>query len=168
MLLPPRDAFYGWTAERLAAKQEAAGAPGFLYLFDHGYPAADSHGLHGFHGSEMPYMFGNAGMTPPDWPNPPDTAEERALSNAMVDYWTSFARSGVPAAAGQPAWRPYGTARAYMDFAAAPRPGTHLMPGMYELNEQVMCRRRAAGGISWNWNVGIIAPPLPAPAQECR
>ena len=51
---------------------------------------------------------------------------------------------------------------------AAPRPGTHLMPGMYELNEQVVCRRRAAGGIPWNWNVGILSPPLPAGAPECR
>jgi para-nitrobenzyl esterase len=55
-----------------------------------------------------------------------------------------------------------------MTFADAPRPGTHLMPGMYELNEQVMCRRRAAGGIAWNWNVGIIAPPLPAGGRGCR
>ena len=55
-----------------------------------------------------------------------------------------------------------------MAFTDAPRPGTHLMPGMYELNEQVMCRRRAAGGIPWNWNVGIVAPPLPAGGQGCR
>jgi para-nitrobenzyl esterase len=80
----------------------------------------------------------------------------------------SFARDGVPAAGGQPAWRPYGTARHYMAFAGSPRPGTHLLPGMYELNEQVMCRRRAAGGIPWNWNVGIVSPPLPPARPECR
>jgi len=54
-----------------------------------------------------------------------------------------------------------------MLFADSPQPATHLLPGMYELNEQVMCRRRAKGGIAWNWNVGIVSPPLPAEAPEC-
>jgi hypothetical protein len=36
------------------------------------------------------------------------------------------------------------------------------MPGMYELNEQVVCRRRAKGGVPWHWNVGLVSPPLPA------
>ena len=168
MLLPPRDALYGWTAERLAAKQTAAGAPGFLYYFDHGYPAADAQNLHAFHAAEIPYMFGTTRLAAPAWPQVPDTPEERALSDAMLGYWVSFARSGTPTAEGQPAWQPYGTARNYMAFAGAPRPGTHLLPGMYELNEQVMCRRRAAGGIPWIWNVGIVSPPLPAGVPECR
>jgi para-nitrobenzyl esterase len=168
MLLPPRDALYGWTAERLAAKQTAAGAPGFLYYFDHSYPAADALNLHGFHAMEIPYMFGNARLAAPAWPRAPDTPEERALSDAMLGYWTSFARSGTPTAEGRPAWQPYGTARSYMAFAGTPQPGTHLLPGMYELNEQVMCRRRAAGGIPWVWNVGIVAPPLPAGVPGCR
>jgi para-nitrobenzyl esterase len=168
MLLPPRDALYGWTAERLAAKQTTAGAPGFLYYFDHSYPAADALNLHGFHAAEIPYMFGTMGIAPASWPHAPDTQEERALQEAMLSYWTSFARDGTPTAQGQPAWQPYGTTRAYMGFTNAPATGTHLMPGMYELNEQVMCRRRAAGGVPWNWNVGIISPPLPAGAPACR
>jgi para-nitrobenzyl esterase len=168
MLLPPRDALYGWTAERLAAKQTAAGVPGFLYYFDHSYPAADALGLHGFHAAEIPYVFGTMRLAAAAWPRAPDTPEERALSDAMLGYWTSFARDGRPTARGQPGWQPYGAARAYMAFAGTPRPGTHLLPGMYELNEQVMCRRRAAGGIPWNWNVGIVAPPLPAGVPGCR
>ena len=40
-LATTRDAVYGWTAERLVTKQAEAGVPGYLYLFDHGYPAAD-------------------------------------------------------------------------------------------------------------------------------
>src|SRR5690606_13343825 len=47
VLLPPRDALYGWTAERLVRDQTARGAPGYLYYLDHGYPAADEAGLHG-------------------------------------------------------------------------------------------------------------------------
>ena len=54
-----RDALYGWTAERLVRQQTALGQHAYLYLFDHGYPAADSIGLHAFHASELPYVFGN-------------------------------------------------------------------------------------------------------------
>lgn len=167
MLTAPRDALYGWTAERLVAKQTAVGASGFLYLFDHGYPAADSAGLHGFHASEIPYVFGTADRTPPAWPKVPATPEEAGMSDAMAGYWAAFARDGVPSATGQPRWRPYGEDRAYMAFADQPRPGAHLMPGMYELNEQVVCRRRAKGGVPWNWNVGVVAPPLPAGDPRC-
>jgi para-nitrobenzyl esterase len=42
------------------------------------------------------------------------------------------------------------------------------MPGMYELNEQVVCRRRASGTQAWNWNVGIVSPTLPPAAERCR
>jgi carboxylesterase type B len=35
-----------------------------------------------------------------------DSDDER-LSNAIIDYWTSFAASGVPSSAGLPAWSPY-------------------------------------------------------------
>ena len=163
-----RDALYGWTAERLAAKQTALGVPGFLYFFDHGYPAADDAGLHAFHASELPYVFGTAERTPPLWPKLPATPAESNLSDAMAGYWAAFARDGVPSAPGQPLWQPYGAERAYMAFEDAPRPATHLLPGMYEFNEQVVCRRRVRGGIAWNWNVGIISPPLPPMVQACR
>jgi para-nitrobenzyl esterase len=65
-------------------------------------------------------------------------------------------------------WPAYGSTRAYMTFDSEPRVGTHLMPGMYELNEAVVCRRRASGAQSWNWNVGVLSPPLPPPTERCR
>jgi para-nitrobenzyl esterase len=168
ILATTRDALYGWTAERLVQKQTAAGKPSFLYFFDHGYPAADSQGLHAFHAAEIPYVFGTANKTTPRWPAIPSTPAESALSDALTSYWASFARDGVPTAPGQPAWQPYGSTRAYMAFETGPQPRTHLLPGMYELNEQVVCRRRAKGGISWNWNVGLASPPLPAGTPQCR
>jgi para-nitrobenzyl esterase len=168
VLAATRDAMYGWTAERLAAKQTALGVPAFLYYFDHGYPSAVAEGLHAFHASEIPYIFGTPDKTAPLWPRMPTTAEEAQLSDAMASYWASFAREGTPSAAGQPQWRPYGAERAYMAFEDAPRPRTHLLPGMYELNEAVVCRRRAQGGIAWNWNIGVVSPPLPPEAPQCR
>ena len=161
VLATTRDALYGWTAERLAIKQTAAGAPAYLYFFDHGYPAMDSAGLHGFHASELPYVFGTMDRLSPNWPKPPRTPEETALSDAMISYWTSFARTGEPRAAGAPDWRAFGSSGAYMDFKAAPQMAEGLLPGMYAFNEEVVRRKRAAGDLSWNWNVGLASPRLP-------
>jgi len=160
ILATPRDALYGWTSERLAIKQTALGQPAYLYLFDHGYPAASEAGLHGFHAAEIPFVFGTLNDTPPYWPKIPDTVAERRFATAMGDYWVSFARTGKPEAAGQAAWRPYGKDAAFMAFADVPRPGARLMPGMYALHEAAVCRRRAAGNQPWNWNTGIVSPVL--------
>jgi para-nitrobenzyl esterase len=167
VLAASRDALYGWTSERLARSQTAAGHPSFLYLFDHGYPATEAANLHGFHASELPYMFGTLERTPPRWPAIPDTPDERRLSDAMVGYWTSFARTGQPVAAGAPDWTPYGEARNWMIFRDEPALERAVFPGMFELHEQTMCRRRATGSLGWNWNTGLASPPMPAAAPGC-
>ncbi|MGH7070556.1 MAG: carboxylesterase family protein, partial [Acetobacteraceae bacterium] len=168
ILAATRDGLYGWTAERLVRKQTALGLPSYLYLFDHGYAAADAAHLHGFHASELPYVFGTFDATPPIWPKVPASPHETALSDAMLDYWTSFARTGSPRAANAPDWPAYGSGGTYMHFTDSPHPQTHLMPGMYRLNEEVVCRRVAAGNLPWNWNVGLASPKLPPEAAQCR
>ncbi len=167
ILAATRDALYSWTAERLVRNQMAIGQPAYLYYFDHGYPAADAAGLHGFHASELPYVFGTFDGTPPLWPKVPETPRERRLSDAMIDYWTSFARTGKPVARGEPDWPPFGSREAYMAFMDGPQPSHHPLPGMYKLVEEVVCRRRANGKQAWNWNVGLAAPRLPAPTAKC-
>jgi para-nitrobenzyl esterase len=167
MLATTRDAMYGWTAERLAARQTRLGQPSFVYLWDHGYPATDQAGLHAFHAGEIPFVFGTIRRTAPAWPAVPDAETERRLSQAMTGYWASFARTGRPVAAGEPAWRPFGENQSYMHFAAAPEARNDPLPGHYELHEEVMCRRRAAG-VGWTWNVGVAAPPMPPQAPGCR
>jgi len=167
ILATTRDALYGWTAERLVRKQAALGVPAYLYLFDHGYPAADQADLHAFHASELPFVFGNFEGTPPRWPKVPDTEGERAISNAMIDYWASFVRGGKPVAHNAAPWPAYTANQSYMHFGARPAVQQTLMPGMFAMNENVMCRRRASGRIGWNWNVGLAAPKLPPPVATC-
>lgn len=167
ILAATRDGLYGWTAVRLVKKQTALGLPSYLYLFDHGYPAADDAHLHGFHASELPFVFGTLDGTPPLWPKVPASPREDVLSDAMLAYWTSFARTGRPTAADAPDWPAYGSTGAYMRFTDVPHPEIHLMPGMYEVNEEVVCRRMAAGNLPWNWNVGLASPKLPPEAARC-
>ncbi len=167
MLATTRDAMYGWTAERLVRTQAQTSQPGFLYYFDHSYPAANALGLRAFHASELPFMFGDIQRLSEFWPAPPDTDSERAFGSAMFDYWSSFARDGVPSAAGGPDWPAYGDGEHYMHLGDQPEAGADLMPGMFELHEAVMCRRRA-GNVGWHWNVGVAAPPLPPQSGDCR
>jgi para-nitrobenzyl esterase len=162
-----RDALYGWTAERLVRKQVALGVPSYLYLWDHGYPAAEAAKLHAFHASELPYVFDTFDGTPPLWPKNVHTPEEDALTRAMGDYWTSFARSGRPQAKSAPDWPAYAPGSRYMHFGATPMPERDLMPGMYDLNETVMCRRRANGTTPWGWNVGLWAPKTGGETAGC-
>ena len=154
-----RDALYGWTSERLARAQAAIGQPSYLYLFDHGYPAADAAKLHAFHASEIPYVFGTFGKTPPRWPKVETTPRETRMSDAMIGYWTSFARDGVPQAKGEAAWPRFAQGKSYMRFGEDPRVERGLMPGMFELHEAAMVRRAKANQ-AWNWNVGMVSPVL--------
>ena len=163
-----RDGLYSWTAVRLAKKQTAIGEPAYLYMFDHPYPAADKAGLHAFHASELPYLFGAFDKTPPLWPKIEATQDELKFSAAMTDYWANFVRTGKPVAATEPDWPAYDTTEAYMHFAATPEPSTHVLPGMYKLNEEVVCRREANGHVPWGWNVGLASPPLPAQSPQCK
>ena len=136
------------------------GRPSFLYLFDHGYPAADQAGLHAFHASELPFMFGTLDRTPPRWPKIPTTPQESRLSNAMVGYWTSFARTGRPEARDEAPSPPYSASGPYMTFRERSSAKADLMPGMFALHETAMCRRRTSGDLTWNWNTGLASPPL--------
>ncbi|USU13763.1 carboxylesterase family protein [Sphingomonadaceae bacterium OTU29THOMA1] len=168
ILAATRDALYGWTAERLVRKQAALGKQAYLYMFDHGYPAMDQADLHAFHASELPYVFGTLTATPPRWPKIPAAAGEQALSDAMLDYWASFVRDGRPVAKAAAPWAAYDAKRSYMHFAAMPAAKRDLLPGMFALNERVVCRRRATGTIGWNWNVGLAAPAMPPAVAGCE
>ncbi|WGM30557.1 carboxylesterase family protein [Brevundimonas sp. NIBR11] len=167
ILASTRDAFYGWTAERLTRSQAAIGQPSYLYMFDHGYPAMDEAGLHAFHASELPYLFGTLRTTPPNWPVIPDTAVETRISDAMIDYWTSFARSGRPQSDHGPAWSAFGAAGGpFMAFRDVPVLERDLHPGAFAVHESAVCRKRVAGNLGWYWNVGLNSPVLP-PSAAC-
>lgn len=162
-----RDAMYGWTSQRLAEKQIAVGAPGYLYLFDHGWPSADDNQLHAFHAAEIPFVFGTMERTPQLWPKTSRVIDLK-LGNAIAGYWASFAHTGKPVAKGEVDWLQVGDAGAFMLLANKPRMALQPMRGAYPIHEQTMCRRRAVGDLAWGWNPGIVSPPLPPAIPACK
>jgi len=170
-LTAARDDFYGWSAERLARKQTQLGVPAYLYFFEHSYPAEAQLHLEAFHGSELPFEFGLVGSNdrlPSYWPKPPDDAEEHAVSDAIMSYFTSFARSGKPVAHGESAWEPFGTDHAFLDIRAKPSSARNPVPGAYDLQEEVISRRRASGSQYWYINIGLASPVVPPASAPHR
>jgi para-nitrobenzyl esterase len=160
-----RDGLYGFAAQYLVRQQAAAGQPCYLYYFRHGTPAQAARGLTAFHASELPYVFGQVGegaKLGPNWPRPPLTAEETALSDAMMAYWVSFVRTGAPTASGETGW-PRFTARErdYLDIDARPVAARDLQPAAFGWADALVAERRARGR-AWRLDIGFSAFPAPA------
>lgn len=160
------DTIFGWSGERIARSQQELGLASYFYVFDHCYPSARARDLCAFHASEVPFSFGNlaAEAMPAHWPVP-NGEHDRALSDAMLDYWTSFAATGRPAAQGQSAWQPYGSAEHYIRFDNAPIAGRDYKPGMFELLE-IFAQRERAAGRAWGMPAGLNPAPRTDDPQE--
>lgn len=159
LLAATRDAVYGWSIERMVRQQIAAGRPAYLYVFDRCYPSARARDLCAFHASELPFVFGRAGQPanlPPNWPVPKDE-EDRRLGQRTIEYWVAFARTGAPSSANGPEWPAYGASEAYMRLGETASLEHDPFPGMFELQEEVVQRRRQRGE-QWLANIGPAAP----------
>jgi para-nitrobenzyl esterase len=167
MLATLRDAIYGWASERMVRGQSEAGLNAYLYYFDHCYEEAAMRDLCAFHASDVPYVFGQVGADAAllaNWPRP-EGEGERVLSDTMMDYWVSFAKTGVPSSPNGPEWKPYSAGEAFMRFSGEAIAETDLLPGMFELQEELVRRRRCAGQ-QWFINVGVIATPVEACEED--
>lgn len=89
------------TVRRNARSMLPLSTPVYLYQFVRQGPVARRTGLGAFHASELPYVFGTM---PERMPFAPD---ERQLSEAMMGYWTRFARTGDPNGDGTQEWPGY-------------------------------------------------------------
>jgi para-nitrobenzyl esterase len=86
----------------MASLTNASGQHVFVYRFDRTIPGKGEAELGAFHSLEVPYVFGS--LRNPEWQWLPSTADDAALSNLLQTYWTNFAKSGDPNAAGLPNW----------------------------------------------------------------
>jgi len=87
-------------ARSMARRMAAIQLKTYLYQFTRATPWAQEAGLGCFHGSEIPYVFGNLreGRYGED---------DRRLSDQVVGYWTRFARTGDPNGEGAATWPAY-------------------------------------------------------------
>ncbi len=113
-----RDVSFGWatwTWVRLQTRTSKSKA--FLYYFDQhpDYPPdSPRYGWGAPHAAECPFVFQHL-----DLPNrPPASAEDQALSETIVTYWTNFAKHGDPNGPGLPAWQPFSEAKPQMMYFA--------------------------------------------------
>ncbi|MGB3625368.1 MAG: carboxylesterase family protein, partial [Henriciella sp.] len=150
-----RDSIFGWAGERIVRKVRDAGQPAYLYVFDHCYPSARERDLCAFHGSEVPYVFGTleADELPATWPTP-DAPGDDALSEMLLDYWTSFAATGEPVSEEGPAWLSYGDAENYLHIEETPKASTDPYPGMFEVHETVVEGLRE-NDEAWFFNIEV-------------
>lgn len=155
-----RDGACDWTAQTLVRRQAEAGQPSYLYYFRHSTPAQQARDLAAFHASELPYIFGQVGASAalgPNWPRPPLSNEEAQLSRAMMSYWISFVRDGVPTAANMPAWPRYTTKeRGYLDIDDQPAAARDLHSEAFAFADKVIADRRRMGR-AWRLDVGFRA-----------
>jgi para-nitrobenzyl esterase len=141
-----RDSAFGWHTWSWARLQSSRGkGKAFLYYFDQhpdhapGSPEAD-HGAP--HGVDVPYVFENL-----DAQNPPASAGDRRISDAMAAYWTNFAKRGDPNGDGTPAWPAFSDANpTVMYFAGTPKTGPVPSESSLRVLDGYFAWRRGAEG----------------------
>ena len=126
------DALYGTPAEQWASDTSwrcdavlqaswhaKAGHPTYHYEFSRSAPGRKAVGA--MHTAEMWYVFGTLGLgRAPAGPLPQYDTMDHAISEAVQDYWTNFAKTGDPNGGSLPRWRRFEEPdRAYIDFSDA-------------------------------------------------
>jgi para-nitrobenzyl esterase len=119
-----RDAAFGWHTWIWAELQSRLGkSKVFYYYFDqHPAPPANSPqpDLGAPHGREVPYVFGHLNALRNEQP----TETDRVISDAMVTYWTNFAKFGNPNGKDVPEWPAFSDQTPeLMYFAGTPHVG---------------------------------------------
>jgi len=91
------DSRFGATARFYAGRMAKLGQPAYLYFFTR-VPPSPRQTAGAFHAVEIAFVFGKT------VPLFPWDEQDRAITRAMGDYWTQFARSGDPNREGLPSW----------------------------------------------------------------
>lgn len=118
-----RDAAFGWHTWSWARLQTKMGrSKAFYYYFDQhpDYPADSPRAGSGSpHGQDVAFVFGHLNAS-----GPMTTKTDPEISDAMITYWTNFAKHGDPNGEGVPAWPAFSdTNPLVMHFSQKPHIG---------------------------------------------
>jgi para-nitrobenzyl esterase len=107
----------GVAPARWIARQEAGGAPSYMYFFSYVRDSDRATAVGAAHASEIAYAHDT--LRRPNLPEP--TAGDQAVATQMHSCWVAFAKTGAPKCASAPAWPAYDpkTDQLY-EFAAKP------------------------------------------------
>ena len=97
------DTVFRCPAMVIADWNSKAGHPTYQYQFDRGVPGRPETGA--AHATEVTYVFGTLDERRPMRPN--YQPADHAISKAMQEYWTNFAKTGNPDGKGLPSWPKY-------------------------------------------------------------
>ena len=126
-----RESAFAWPTWAWAMLQSQKGkGKAYVYSFDHRTPQSPGGSNHG---SEIAYVFRTlavpAGVIGPSGPPRP---EDTAMSELMSSYWTNFAKSADPNAAGLPMW-PAFTTTAQNAMIFDTKSGARPLPNMAQI-----------------------------------
>jgi para-nitrobenzyl esterase len=104
-------AIAAWRTFTWARVHTKAGGKAYAYVFSRAPPWSKTAG----HAADVPYVFGfpRTAFRVLPW----RAKRDLALADEMQGYWTNFAKTGDPNGEGLPAWQPFGTAEAVLNFA---------------------------------------------------
>lgn len=144
-----RDAAFGWHTWSWARLQAKMGkSKAYLYYFDQhpDYPKdSPRFGYGSPHGQEVAYVFGHL-----DASNPQTTETDPEISDAMVTYWTNFAKYGDPNGEGVPEWPAFSNAHPdVMYFSKKPHTGPVPDSESLKVLDAYFRWRRTSEGDSW-------------------
>lgn len=130
------DIIFTCPTRMLADRLSAAGNNVYLYQFS---KAPDANGPFktwgAFHGSELAFVFGNFEFMGIKF----KSKENIEVSKKVMDYWSSFAKTGAPAAKDAPAWPAYNTAsRPYVNLDLEIKAGEGLKADKCAIFEEIL------------------------------
>lgn len=144
-----RDAAFGWHTWAWANLQaNTSKSKVFYYYFDQhpDFPEnSPQYGQGTHHGHDVGFVFGH---TSPQ--SNLATATDVSISDAMVSYWTNFAKYGDPNGAGLPTWQQYTkNNHAVMHFSQSPKMGTVPSEESLKVLDKYYKWRRTSEGKDW-------------------
>lgn len=133
-----RDAAFGWQTWAWACLQSQKGkSKVYLYYFDQ--PPANSEGS--YHGQDVNFVFQHVHTGDSDI----------ALSKAIGDYWTNFAKTGDPNGKDVPNWPEFNTENQKVMYLTGPKPFEGKTPSLDAMKvlDSYFAWRRTAEGADW-------------------